>query len=103
MKLLGEVREFMKDDKYPPMAEMINRPMEGETKKTIVEYLKAGKELAVSPSLVRDIFDAEIRLPRLSLMSDGEYEWSSRVIYYVEKYDLELPKEFIEHVLEKMK
>jgi hypothetical protein len=103
MKLLGEVREFMKDDKYPSIKEMINRPMENDVKIKVVEYLKTGKELAVSPSLVRDIFNPEIRLPRLSLMGDGEYKWSSRIIYYVEKYDLELPQEFIEHVLEKMK
>ncbi len=36
-------------------------------------------------------------------MSDGKYEWRSDVIYYVDKYDMELPDEFIQHVLAQRK
>lgn len=33
------------------------------------------------------------------VMDDGEFVWTSEVIYYVEKYNLILPDEFINHVL----
>jgi len=35
-------------------------------------------------------------------MSDGKYQWRSDIIYYVEKYDLELPEEFVNYVLEQI-
>jgi hypothetical protein len=104
MKILEGAREFFNgDEKYPALKTLINKPMDNEIKEKVVKYLKEGKELAIAPSITRDILDPNVRLPRLSLMGDGEYEWRSDIAYYVEKYDLELPQEFIEHVLEKMK
>jgi hypothetical protein len=32
-------------------------------------------------------------------MTDGKYSWSSAIPYYVEHYDLRLPKDFEDHVL----
>ena len=65
--------------------------------------MKKGKVIAVAPAIVRDVLNPDVRLPELFLMSDGKYEWRSDVIYYVEKYDMALPDEFIQHVLSQTK
>lgn len=94
---IGQIREIYKDDKYPSIKDLINKPI--KEKKKIIEYMKKCKIIATVPAVVRDIVNPNNRVPELFLMSDGKYEWRSDVIYYVEKYDIELPEEFIKHVL----
>ena len=60
-----------------------------------LSYLKAGKEGAIAPAIVLDVITGE-RIPiKLCTMNDGEYFWRSDLIYYVEKYNLELPSDFL--------
>ncbi len=101
MTLIGLVRELDNDKNLPSLLDLINRPIEEKSK--IVDYMKKGNIVAVAPAIVRDVINPEIRLPELFLMSDGKYEWRSDIIYYVEKYDMALPDEFIQHVLSQVK
>ena len=61
--------------------------------------MKKCKIGAVAPAIVTDLINPQIRFGELYMMSDGKYGWRSDVIYYVEKYDMELPEEFVQHVL----
>ncbi len=98
MILIGEIRELLKNDKYPSIKELINRPI--PEKEKIIHYMKKGEVIAVAPAIIRDVLNPEIKIPELYIMSDGKYQWRSDIIYYLENYDLELPKEFIIYVLE---
>ena len=100
MIVIGQTREIYKDDKYPSIKELINRPI--REKKKVIEYMKKCKIMAVAPAIVTDLVNPEIKFTELFLMSDGKYEWRSDVIYYVEKYDMELPEEFVQHVLQQL-
>lgn len=95
--VIGQLREIYKDDKYPSIRDLINKPI--RDKKKIIEYLKGCKIEAVAPAIVTDLINPEIKFTELRLMTDGKYSWRSDVIYYFEKYDMELPEEFIQHAL----
>ena len=93
---IGEAKEF-DGEGHPSIKELIHKPI--KEKDIIVAYMKDSPKLAYAPAIVRDVLNPEVHLPELALMSDGKYKWRSDLIYYVEKYDMELPQEFIDHAL----
>lgn len=70
-----------------------------ENKNVILDYLKKGEVHIVSPGYQVDCVSKKTIKKTTTLMNDGRYCWSSSLIYYVETYNLRLPKEFEVHVL----
>ena len=84
---LPSMKDFFMDEKY-------------EHQDDIVYYMRNyGKPGMAAPMLTRDFFTGEYSGGGLVHFSDGEYAWTSDLPYYVEKYNLKLPDDFIEHVL----
>jgi len=98
---IGQTREIYENDKYPSIMELINKPI--REKEKVLRYMKKSEIVAVAPARLRDVINPENIIPDLFAMSDGIYGWRSDVIYYVEKYDMELPEEFVQHVLSRVK
>lgn len=98
---IGQTLEIYHNDKYPSIMELINKPI--REKEKILRYMKKCHIDAVAPARLRDVINPENKIPDLFAMSDDTYCWRSDVIYYVEKYDMALPEEFIQHVLSRMK
>lgn len=71
-----------------------------EYKDRIVRYMKNGKISSCSPAIVKDVLSGEPINAPLSCMNDGIYAWRSDLIYYIEKYNINLPDDFIKHVLQ---
>ena len=94
---IGQTREIYKDDKYPSIKDLIYKPIKEKVK--IIEYMKQSKIEAVAPAIVTDLINPDIRFTELYFMTDSKYGWRSDVIYYVDKYDMDLPEEFIKHAL----
>lgn len=84
-------------DKYPPLAELIGKPM--QHKAEIVRYLKRGQVRAAAPGIMRDFITGELTGRDMTMRTDGVYLWPSEAVYYVEKYDMALPEEFVGHIL----
>jgi hypothetical protein len=101
MIIIGQTCEVYKDDKYPSLKDLINKPI--KEKEKILKYMKKCTVTSASPAVITDLINPEIRFNELLCMTDGKYGWRSDVIYYVEKYDMELPEEFIEHALNEIK
>jgi hypothetical protein len=101
MIFIGETRELDNDNSLPSIMDLIHKPI--KEKEKVLKYMKKCHVDAVAPAIVRDVINPENRIPNLFLMSDGTYGWRSDVIYYVEKYDMALPDEFVQHVLGKSK
>ncbi|WP_160680904.1 hypothetical protein [Clostridium sp. C8-1-8] len=97
MIFIGQTYENYKDNRYPLIKDLINKPI--IEKEKIIKYMKECKITAVSPAIVTDLINPENKIIGLYSMNDGKYAWNSDLIYYLEKYDMELPEEFIEHVL----
>ena len=69
-------------------------------KDKIVEYLKTGIIDMVSAEAAHDVFTGEkIPLEKLG-MNDGKFIWWNTLSHYVEKYNLRLPQEFEQHILQ---
>lgn len=94
---IGMTREIYNNEKYPSMRDLIYKPIKEKDK--IVKYMKESKIQAVAPAIVTDVINPEIRFGELFFMTDSKYCWRSDVIYYFDKYDMELPEEFIQHAL----
>ena len=98
MILLGKYEEFAPGMGFPSINEHLqDEPY--ESKAAVLEYLRSGSVHMVTASRIVDIFTNEKVGSELVYMDDGEYSWSSKIPYYVDKYNLRLPKEFENHVL----
>ncbi|EET8529786.1 hypothetical protein ACW2B0_005158 [Escherichia coli] len=62
----------------------------------VLRYLRGGRIFSISPGLAFDIFsNAKIPIGTLEIYTDGEWCWYSDLIYYIEKYHISLPLEFM--------
>jgi hypothetical protein len=68
-------------------------------KNEIAKYLRSGNVEFARVSRAKDVFTGEIIPHEALFMNDGVFCWSSELAWYVEKYNLRLPKEFEDHIL----
>jgi hypothetical protein len=65
----------------------------------IVSYLKRGICVAGCPKFVPDIFDPTSKVAlTVDMYTDGSFLWQGQLAYYVQKYHLSLPPDFVEHM-----
>jgi len=66
------------------------------TKEKVLGYLRSGVEAGIVMMIEYDhSSSSEACLGTVSLLSDGKSIWPSSLAYYVETYDVGLPKEFM--------
>ena len=82
-----------------PKNELMNYNYSKQEKKKIIEYIKGNDKVAIAPGFERDYFTGEPTHVRHEFQSDGVYEWDIVLAYYVEKYNMKLPENFIKHIL----
>lgn len=62
-----------------------------------VQYLRAASIFGISGSQFGDILDESVgKIDTLAIMTDGDWIWPSDLAYYVEKYRVGVPQEFID-------
>lgn len=71
-----------------------------DIKQQALEYLKSGYTIAYHKSCQKDRIDESKGIPcsGSARHTDGEWAWSSELIYYLENYDIPLPQDFISHM-----
>lgn len=98
MILLGQYEELAPDMGFPSMKDFLqDAPYEHQG--AIVDYLNSGHIHMVTATTFADVFTGERVRRELVYMDDGVYSWSSKLPYYVSKYNLRLPPDFETHVL----
>lgn len=85
------------DESLPPLRELVSEKPD-EKKSVILDYLRTHCILA-SPGVVRDILDPESTIGRRDLYSDGVYFWADYLPAYIQKYNISIPTDFREHIL----
>ena len=65
----------------------------------LIKYLNNGEVKLASPERAIDVISGDRISQTNSILTDGEYSWPSSLAYYVEKYNLRLPKEFEEKIM----
>lgn len=96
--ILGMYEELAPGMGFPSIKESLH-DKSYESKATVLEHLKNGTVHMVTASKVVDIFTGEKTNIELVYMNDGQYSWSSKIPYYVEKYNLRLPEDFETYIL----
>lgn len=73
-------------------------------KREIISYLRGCNVGAMCMSWMTDIFTGE-RVKGIydDHHHDDVYSWGESLAYYVEKYDLMLPEDFLQHIYRKLK
>lgn len=65
----------------------------------VIAYLKSQKRIAGCPRAAIDCVTGEQIAASYSVYTDGEYDWCDFLIYHIEKYNVLLPQDFIDHIL----
>lgn len=99
---VARFKEFNKDETSPSIKDCMSK-QEYPHKKIIYNYLLNGRAVMAGFNPVHDILDGEIIAPGVIYMVDDKYMWTLPIAHYVDKYNLQLPEDFVEHVLSKNK
>ncbi len=70
-------------------------------KAEVLAYLRTAKPISMSPGINPDYFDPTKTVRGETLRTDGVYLWPDYLADYVERYDVELPDEFEQHMKER--
>jgi hypothetical protein len=108
LKPVTHYREFpFGTGKDPSMREaMAPEPWENQDK--VLDYLRSGMIIAYPmgadlldwfdrPNRANPLIDGE-RVGGVTPLTDGEWFWPAGLIHFIEKYNVRLPAEFLEHV-----
>jgi hypothetical protein len=69
------------------------------TKQLVLQFLRSGVEAGIVMMVEYDhLSNPELCLGAVTLVSDGKWSWPSSLAYFVEKYDLALPVEFLDEM-----
>ena len=98
MIVIGKHRDRYGDD-YPALSTIIqDTPI--KEKETVLRYMKSEKLVSAAASgIMRDALTGMSISGDWLAYNDSTYAWDSETIYYFDKYNMDLPVEFIEHVL----
>ncbi len=68
-------------------------------KEKVIAYLKAQKRVSGCPRDAIDCVTGEKISSSYSVYTDGEYDWCDFLIYHIEKYNVLLPQDFVDHIM----
>ncbi len=62
-------------------------------------YLEKGEVIVAASQWVDDLLDVSAkRICQYSIRTDGAWVWPSSLVYYVRRYHVKLPAEFLDHM-----
>jgi hypothetical protein len=96
VRRLGFFREVRHGDPNGPALLQERGGLRAESRADVVRYLQHSVVLAASGEVVHDVTD-EMQPPigELNILTDGDWAWPSDLAYYVDKYGVALPDEFL--------
>ncbi len=99
LKEVGFFAELGEGSKPGPSLRESVRDRREKDERKLIAYLKKGVFLFACPELGRDVLDESARLTLIPhILTDGVWVWRGDLRYYVKKYHVELPEDFLFHV-----
>ena len=72
-------------------------------KREVIEYLRGNTLVAMCAGWMTDeITGEQVSGWRDNVRCDDAYSWGESIAYYLDKYDAELPADFLAHIYEKI-
>ena len=97
MIIIGRIKENNGPD-FPTLRSLIGKPIEDKAR--VLQYMKNAPVISAAAASMKDVLTDQYTGRELLVHADGKFLWRSDVTYYVEKYDMELPAEFVKHIIE---
>ena len=87
----------------PDPTTLVDPDCEKDNRDKIIAYLKSGKECAAYKGFSWCRFKCGISDTQMGTtdLTDGKWAWPEGLYHYVERHDVKLPDEFIEHMKSK--
>lgn len=99
LKPVGFFRELRHGMPNGPSLPKSVRPAATSDEDRVVRYLQLSPTFAASGPMVDDVLDPSNKsVARLETATDGQWMWPRDLAYYVAKYHVELPEEFVRHM-----
>ena len=102
MLFLGKYDELAPGEGCPSMRENFEATPYS-TKDQVLRYLRTGKVHLATAARIIDVYSGEKTNLILLHMNDGEYSWTTKIIYYIDRYNLRLPEVVERNILRKSK
>lgn len=68
-------------------------------KSIVMQYIESFKKSAICARDTVDPISKRMICHTTEFYNDGEYEWSESLIYFIDKYNVKLPKGFVEKAI----
>jgi len=76
----------------------VGRLSQGDVE-NVVRYLKSGVLMIGSPGISTDVVSSSgSKIGPIGVLTDGAWAWPMELAYYVEKYRVSVPHEFLDHM-----
>ena len=96
VKVIGQFQEIYGKE-YLPLMDQCEAGFYTDIN-AVVEYLRKGDVVAVAAGCAKDVITGENIPGVLTTLSKEGYAWRSDIAYYVEKYGLHLPEDFLKSI-----
>jgi hypothetical protein len=94
----GHFRELSDGDPSGPSLEESRDKLPQELRPRAAQYLCGGSVWVTTGRLVDDWFDGTPGIAPQEIRTDGEWLWPGHYAYYVKKYGVDIPQEFLDHM-----
>jgi hypothetical protein len=99
LKQVGFFRELRHGDPHGPSLMEARGGLSHENRAAILHYLRSASILCVAACLFDDALDSSRQsIDNLAIATDGEWKWPTDLPYYVERYEVAIPEEFLAHI-----
>lgn len=98
MVTIGYYKEIYRNAQESLLDHMSNTPH--PHKDELLAYLNNFDACAAMPMIATDAVDEKTIIGTPCEYNDGKFRWRSQIVYYFKKYNVELPQEFIDAVIQ---
>jgi hypothetical protein len=99
---LGFFRELVHGDDDGPSLMEARRSTPARDQEQVARYLESGNTVAATGVLVDDVLDPDrTDIAPLELVTDGVWVWPRDLAYYVRRYNVSLPDDFLTDIRER--
>ena len=101
MKIIGLIEEHSNRNKFSQPYKEFRKGIFNSSKLQILDYLNQGVLFATTMQVVSSLeANDKTIIGGIAYYTDGKWIWPNYLVYYLTKYDIEIPKYFVDSTKE---